>query len=165
MAEVFVGIGSNVEPEKHVTQAVKLLRARFGELRLSPFYRNPAVGFEGDAFLNGVAAFETSLEVVELSQALDQIELECGRERGAARFAPRTLDLDLLLYGDLVSETPVKLPRKEILKYAFVLKPLADLAGTHRHPLSKRTYAEHWAAFTGGQNGLTAVSLPGLASG
>lgn len=162
MTEVFVGIGSNVEPERHVTQAVKLLRAHFGELRLSPFYRNPAVGFEGDAFLNGVAAFETALGVTEISQALDRIELDCGRERGAARFAPRTLDLDLLLYGDLVSEAPVKLPRKEILKYAFVLKPLADLAATHRHPLTTRTYAEHWAGFSGTRGGLEPVPLTGL---
>jgi 2-amino-4-hydroxy-6-hydroxymethyldihydropteridine diphosphokinase len=161
MTEAFVGIGSNVEPEKHVAQAVKLLRLRFGELRLSPFYRNPAVGFEGDDFLNGIAAFETSLGVAELSQALDRIELDCGRERGAARFAPRTLDLDLLLYGDLVAETPAKLPRKEILKYAFVLKPLADLAGTHRHPLTKRPYAEHWADFAGERGGLAPVVLPG----
>ena len=162
MTGAFIGIGSNVEPEKHVAQAVKLLRERFGKLRLSPFYRNPAVGFEGDDFLNGVAAVETSLGVTELSQALDHIELECGRERGAARFAPRTLDLDLLLYGDLVSETPAKLPRKEILKYAFVLKPLAELAPERRHPLTGQTYAAHWAAFKGERGGLKPVPLAGL---
>lgn len=162
MTEAFVGIGSNVEPEKHVVQAVKLLRARFGELRLSPFYRNPAVGFQGDDFLNGVAAFDTALGVAELSQALDRIELDCGRERGAARFAPRTLDLDLLLYGDLVTEAPVKLPRKEILKYAFVLKPLADIAGTKWHPLAGRTYGELWAKFSSEGNSMTVVTLANM---
>src|SRR5579863_4018311 len=160
MTEAFVGIGSNVDPEQHVTQAVKLLRARFGKLHLSPFYRNPAVGFDGDDFLNGIAVFETSLSVAELVRALDRIELDCGRERGAARFAPRTLDLDLLLYGDLVTEAPAKLPRKEILKYAFVLKPLADLAPDHRHPQTGETYAAHWASFSGERSGLSAVSLP-----
>jgi|SRR5215469_208969 len=161
MAEVFVAIGSNVEPEKHVTQAVQLLRGRFGALRLSPFYRNPAVGFAGQDFINGVAAFETAQGVAELSETLDAVELACGRVRGAARFAPRTLDLDLLLYGDVVDASR-RLPRKEILKYAFVLKPLVDLAPKTRHPLSGRTYSEHWAKFSGEGGGLTAVELPGL---
>ncbi|MGE5625423.1 MAG: 2-amino-4-hydroxy-6-hydroxymethyldihydropteridine diphosphokinase [Bacillota bacterium] len=164
MTEVFVGIGSNVEPEKHVRRAVELLRARFGALRLSPFYRNPAMGFEGEDFLNGVAAFETGLGVPELNDALDAIELHCGRERGAARFAPRTLDLDLLLYGERVSDAP-RLPRPEILKYAFVLKPLADLDPNRRHPQTGKTYARHWEEFSGVRTGLVAVGLPGFTSG
>ena len=94
MTEVFVGIGSNVEPEKHVRQAVQLMGERFGRLKLSPVYRNKAVGFEGDDFLNLVVAFDTALDVQELNAALDVIERDCGRERGAARFSPRTLDLD-----------------------------------------------------------------------
>ena len=162
MTEVFIGIGSNVEPEKHLRAAAGLLRQRFGSVRFSPVYRNQAVGFEGDDFLNGIAAFETGLGVEALNAVLDGIELQCGRERGAARFSPRTLDLDLLLYGDSVSETPVRLPRKEILKYSFVLKPLADMAGTKRHPVTGRTYAEHWKEFTGEGGALTPVALSGL---
>ena len=161
MTEVFVAIGSNVRPEEHVRRAVKLMRERFGTLRLSPVYRNKAVGFEGDDFLNLVTAFDTSLEAAELSAALDDIELRCGRERGAARFAPRTLDLDLLLYGERV-DPAARVPRKEILEYAFVLKPLTDLAAVHRHPGTGMTYREHWARFAGEKGGLTAVELPGL---
>ena len=161
MAEVFVGIGSNVEPERHVAQAVKLLRDRFGPLELSPFYRNPAVGFEGEDFINGVAALETALPAAELNDALDKIELACGRKRGAARFAPRTLDLDLLLYGDLVDES-LRLPRREILEYAFVLKPLADLAPDRRHARVGKTYALLWKEFSGERGGLQAVALPEL---
>lgn len=161
MTEVFVGIGSNVEPEKHVRMAAQMLRAHFGDVRLSPVYRNPAMGFEGDDFLNLVATFDSDLGVPELKAALDEIELRCGRERGAARFSPRTLDLDLLLYGERVDEAH-KLPRKEILKYSFVLKPLAELAGGHRHPETGLTYREHWEKFAGEKAGLTAAALPGL---
>lgn len=160
--EVFVGIGSNVEPEQRVRQAVKLLRERFGAIRFSPVYRNAAVGFEGDDFLNLVAAFETGLEVTPLNAALDEIEFACGRERGAARFAPRTMDLDLLLYGDRVSLAPVVLPRKEVLKYAFVLKPLADLAPDKYHPGTDSSYAEIWAHYSGEKGGMEAVPLAGL---
>ena len=162
MTEVFVGIGSNVEPEKNVRQAVALLRQRFRNLRLSPVYRNKAVGFEGDDFFNLVAVFETDLGVTELNTVLDAIELHCGRERGARKFSPRTLDLDLLLYGDRVSDKPVRLPRKEVLKYAFVLKPLVDLAGEHRHPETGRSFAEHWVDFQGEGGELSAVDLTGL---
>ncbi len=161
MTEVFVGIGSNVEPEKHVRQAVQLMGERFGRLKLSPVYRNKAVGFEGDDFLNSVAAFDTALDVQELNAALDVIERDCGRQRGAARFSPRTLDLDLLLYGDRADEA-LKLPRKEILEYAFVLKPLMDMAGGHRHPTTHMTYADHWERYAGSKAGLTPVDLSGL---
>ena len=161
MTEVFVGIGSNVEPEQHVRMAVALLRERFGKLRLSPVYRNRAVGFEGQDFLNLVAAFDTLLGVTESGTALDEIEVRCGRQRGAARFAPRSLDLDLLLYGDELSEQP-PLPRPEILRYDFVLKPLADLAPSRQHPVTGRSYAEHWAEFKDRQGKLIPVDLPNL---
>lgn len=162
MTEVYVGIGSNVEPEKHIRMAVAELRRRFAGLRLSPVYRNPAVGFEGDAFLNLVAVFSSDAEVSAVRADLDAVEAACGRVRGGPRFAPRTLDIDLLLYGDRVSETPLHLPRPEILKYAFVLKPLADIAGERRHPVTGRSFARHWAEFQGAAHPLVPVALPGL---
>lgn len=162
MTDVFIGVGSNVEPERHVRAAVAHLRRRFGALRLSPVYRNPAVGFDGDDFYNLVAWCNSDAGVTQVNAALDEIEEQCGRVRGGPRFAPRTLDLDLLLYGDVVAASPLCLPRKEILKYAFVLKPLADLAGTRRHPLTGRSYAEHWAEFAAAKPPLVAVNLQGL---
>ncbi|HEY4127053.1 MAG TPA: 2-amino-4-hydroxy-6-hydroxymethyldihydropteridine diphosphokinase [Gammaproteobacteria bacterium] len=161
MTRAYVGIGSNVDAERHILMAVQALRGHFGALALSPIYRNQAVGFEGDDFLNGVAGLDTDLEVPALKAALDEIESGCGRQRGAARFAPRTLDLDLLLYGARV-DTTAKLPREDILRYAFVLKPLADIAAAERHPATGRTYAQHWVEFQGEGVAAQAVSLPGL---
>ena len=161
MPRVYVALGSNMEPERHIAMAVQALRGRFGALSLSPIYRNKAVGFDGSDFLNGVAGFDSDLGVPELKSALNGIEHDCGRQRGAARFAPRTLDLDLLLYGERV-DAAAKLPRPEILKYGFMLKPLADIAAGVRHPLTGQTYAEHWASFKGEGGGLQVVDLPGL---
>ena len=158
MPRAYVGIGSNVEPERHILMAVQALRGRFGAITLSPIYKNKAVGFEGDDFLNGVIGLDTGLEVPALKAALDEVELACGRQRGAARFAPRTLDLDLLVYGDKV-DAAAKLPRGDILRYAFVLKPLADIAAAERHPISGRTYAEHWGGFVGEGGSLHEVAL------
>jgi len=162
MPEVFVGIGSNIEPESHIREAVKLLRARFGRLRLSPVYRNPAVGFVGEDFLNLALTFEGREAVTDVRTALDAIEAECGRVRGSPRFAPRTLDLDLLMVGDLVTDSPLRLPRPEILKYAYVLKPLADIAARRRHPLTGRSMAEHWREFDAASQPLVAVKLKDL---
>ncbi|MDE2070068.1 MAG: 2-amino-4-hydroxy-6-hydroxymethyldihydropteridine diphosphokinase [Gammaproteobacteria bacterium] len=162
MTTVFVGIGSNVEPEQHVRAAVQRLRQGFGTLQISPVYRNPAVGFQGDDFLNLAVVFETAAGAAEVHAALDAIELQCGRVRGGPRFAPRALDLDLLLHGALVTESPLRLPRPEILKYAYVLKPLADLAPGHRHPGTGRSFAEHWREFAGKDQPLVAVTLEGL---
>ena len=161
MTRVYVALGSNVEPERHIAMAVQAMRGRFGALILSPVYRNQAIGFAGEDFLNAVAGFDCTLKVPELKAALDQIERDCGRQRGAARFAPRTLDLDLLLYGDTV-DAAAKLPRAEILRYNFMLKPLADIAASVRHPVTKQTYAEHWANFKGEGGTLTRVDLSGL---
>lgn len=162
MIPVCVALGSNVDAERHVRMAVTLLREHFGQLRLSPVYRNPAVGFAGADFLNLVAGFDTALPLTELIPTLSDIEARCGRERGAQRFAPRSMDMDLLLYGDTVSETPLKLPRPDILRYPFVLKPLADLMGEARHPVTGRRYAEHWEEMAEAGGGLRPVTLAGL---
>jgi len=162
MPEVFVGIGSNIEPEPHIREAVRRLRTRFGVLRLSPVYRNPAVGFVGEDFLNLAVAFDSREPVTGVCAALDGIETECGRVCGSPRFAPRTLDLDLLMVGDLVTDSPLTLPRTEILKYAYVLKPLTDLAASLRHPLTGRSLTEHWLEFDAASQPLVAVKLEGL---
>ena len=149
MAErVYVGVGSNIRPERHVPQSLALLRAAFGDLRVSSVYECPPLGFDGDAFHNLVVSFETALGIEGLMARLRGIEEACGRRRGAWEPPSRTLDLDLLLYGDVVSAgNGIELPRRDVLAYAFVLAPLAEIAPAVRHPVAQRTFADLWSEF------------------
>jgi 2-amino-4-hydroxy-6-hydroxymethyldihydropteridine diphosphokinase len=148
MPRVFVGIGSNIEREKNIRAGVADLRRHFGELSLSTVYESEAVGFDGNNFYNLVAAFNSEESVEVINQTLHEIEDAHGRTREGPRFSSRTLDIDLLLYGDLVlQQGKLDLPRDEITKNAFVLCPMAELAPTLRHPLLNKSYAELWATF------------------
>lgn len=161
MAEVFVSIGSNIDRERNVARGIELLRECYGELRLSPVYETRAVGFDGENFYNLVAAFTTDETVEAINDALHRIEDECGRVRSGPRFSSRTLDIDLLLYDDEVRESEsLTLPRREITEQAFVLKPLADIAGERRHPVLGRSYNELWQAFDHNESDLHEVSFP-----
>ncbi|TNF91145.1 MAG: 2-amino-4-hydroxy-6-hydroxymethyldihydropteridine diphosphokinase [Gammaproteobacteria bacterium] len=144
-ARVFVGLGSNVDRETRLRQAVAGLRERFGEIELSPVYDSAAVGFDGYDFLNLVAGFDTALEVEQVAAAFREIENLLGRDRGLPKFASRSIDLDILTYGDFVLDLPgIRIPRPEILENAYVLKPLQDLAPDTPHPETGETYAELW---------------------
>jgi 2-amino-4-hydroxy-6-hydroxymethyldihydropteridine diphosphokinase len=148
MPEVYVAAGSNVEPERHLAQAVAALRQEFPGARFSPWYRNTAVGFEGEDFINLVAGFRTELPLAEVLIRLHGIEAQCGRPRNAPRWAPRSMDLDVLLYGSLVCDEPgVRVPRPDLLKRAYMLGPLADIAPDVLHPTENRTIGELWRAF------------------
>ena len=148
MPKVFVGIGSNIDREASVRAGVADLRQKYGALRLSSVYESEAVGFEGDAFYNLVAAFDTSDSVDQVSASLSEIEEAHGRVRGSERFSSRTLDLDLLLYGDLVaSGEGFHVPRDEIPRYAFVLWPLSELEPMMRHPQTGETFSAMWEDF------------------
>jgi 2-amino-4-hydroxy-6-hydroxymethyldihydropteridine diphosphokinase len=148
MARVYLSIGSNIEREKHVLAALDALREWFGSLALSPVYESEAVGFVGEPFLNLVVGVDTALTVGELSARFKQLEADNGRRRDVPKFSGRTLDLDILTYDQEVGQLDgVELPRGEILKNAFVLKPLADVAPRDRHPVSGRTYFELWQSY------------------
>ena len=148
MPTVFISIGSNINKEQNISSALKTLEARFGPLTLSRVYESEAVGFDGENFYNLVAAFDTDVSLEELDTVLSEIEDRHGRQRADQRFASRTLDLDLLLYGDLVRhDSGFEIPRKEILKFAFVLQPLAEIAPDLRHPETGVSYADMWQRF------------------
>ena len=148
MPAVYVAAGSNVEPRHHLALASRELCREFPGVRFSPWYQNKAVGFEGDDFINFVAGFDTVLPIEAVLSHLHAIETLCGRPRGAPRWAPRSMDLDLLLFGDQVRDEPkLKLPRPDLLKRAFMLGPLADLAPDLVHPTLKLTIAELWEQF------------------
>lgn len=158
MAKVYLGLGSNVDAERNLSLGVRELRRRFGELTLSPVYRSAAVGFSGDDFLNLVAALETAASPAKIHDEIERIHDVAGRDRSAARYSNRPLDIDLLLYDDLVLEHP-QLPREDVLHYSFVLRPLSELAPTLRHPQTGRSMREHWQAFDADSQPLTPVSM------
>ena len=147
MSTAWLSLGSNLDAEVHLLAAAQALRARFGDVRFSPVYRTPAVGFDGPDFLNAAAAIETDLDPFALNQWLHALEDAQGRVRGGERFSSRTLDIDIVFYDDLVLKGPgnLELPRPE-LRHAFVLKPLADIAPGHRVPTTGETLAGLWAA-------------------
>ena len=148
MARIYISIGSNIEAEQHLRRAVAALRAHYGELQLSSVYESEAVGFNGDNFLNMVVGLNTAENVHRVVQTLRQIEDQHGRVRTGPRFSSRTLDLDLLLYDDLVlKENGLELPRGEITQNAFVLWPLAELAPELVHPVVQQTMASLWQGF------------------
>lgn len=145
MAKVFLSLGSNIERDRHLGAGLDALVREFGDLKMSQVYESEAVGFAGDNFYNLVAAIETDLSVGELALRLRQIEDDNGRLRGGPKFSARTLDIDILTYDDLTGTVDgVKLPRGEILRNAFVLLPLSELAPDTLHPLEGKTYQQLW---------------------
>jgi 2-amino-4-hydroxy-6-hydroxymethyldihydropteridine diphosphokinase len=160
MARVYVSIGSNIDRERHIEAALRMLTERVGTLQRSTVYESAAVGFDSAPFYNLVIGFETGLTPRAVQALLREIEERNGRVRGTGLEA-RTLDLDMLLYDDLVVDAPdLVLPRADIGDYAFVLAPLAEIAGTRRHPVSGRRFAELWSEFADRSQVLKPVGWP-----
>lgn len=160
MTTVLLGLGSNIEREHYLVAGLDALQALFGELGLSSVYDSAAIGFDGQPFLNMVVAANTSMPLASIAARLRHIENEHGRPANATRFSARQLDIDILTYGDLVGEFGgVSLPRGEILENAFVLRPLAELAPSARHPANGRSYADLWQAYNQASQALVRVDF------
>jgi 2-amino-4-hydroxy-6-hydroxymethyldihydropteridine diphosphokinase len=160
VARVYVSLGSNIERRRNLRHALDALNARYGPLTRSEVYESEAVGFDSDPFYNLVVGFDTDETPRDIQRALHAMESASGRLR-SGELAARTLDLDLLLYDDLVNDEPgLVLPRDDINRYAFVLRPLAEIAGGERHPVSGQTYDELWAAFDADSQPMQRVDWP-----
>ncbi len=148
MPTIYLGIGSNIDPQKNLAFALRELEKRFGALEKSCIYRSKAYGFEGDDFLNMVVALISELTPAEIVAQLEGIQCAAGRAREALGYSARTLDIDLLLYDDLImDEPPIRLPRADVLRFSFVLGPLAEIAPDLQHPETRQSYQDHWDKF------------------
>jgi 2-amino-4-hydroxy-6-hydroxymethyldihydropteridine diphosphokinase len=160
MPVAYLGVGSNLDAERNMQLAFRELRERFSVVKISTIYRSKAFGFDGADFLNTVVCIETELAPHDLCRQLEQIHEVAGRRRRPEKFVARTLDIDLLLYDQLVvNEPPVRLPRKDVLQYSFVLKPLAEIAPDYCHPVTGKSLSEHWQEFDAVSHPLTAVDV------
>lgn len=148
MFTAFLGLGSNIDAPANIRSAMTALEDRFEAVAFSPVYRSAAKGFEGDDFLNLAARIETDLPPLGLAAWLHELEDRHGRDRSVPRWSSRTLDVDILLFGDLWLRSPaLEIPRLEITTFAHVLKPLADLEPDLLHPVEGKSLGELWAAF------------------
>ncbi len=147
-ATIYLGLGSNVDPEANLRLGIRELRRRYGDVELSAVYRNPAVGFQGDDFLNLVARIRSEQSPQAICDEIELIHNLSGRTRSGNKWEARPLDIDVLLYNDeIIEEPPVRVPRDDILKYSFVLRPLAELAPDLVHPVTGKTMHQHWQEF------------------
>jgi 2-amino-4-hydroxy-6-hydroxymethyldihydropteridine diphosphokinase len=144
MITTYIGIGSNIERRKHIQAAIAELGALGCDIRLSTIYECESIGFESNAFYNLVVEMKTSLTLTEFSRQLRKIELKWGRAEDAGKFEPRTVDLDIILFGDQTCSSKPEIPRGDIFKYAFVLKPLFELCPQLVVPQDGRTIEQIW---------------------
>lgn len=148
MSEVYVAAGSNVEPIANLRRALGALLRHYPRLRCSRAWRNAAAGFEGDDFVNLVVGFETDDDARTVLRHLHEIEALCGRERNAPKWGPRAMDLDVLLYGSRVCDEPgLVLPRPDLVRRSYMLRPAAELAPDFVHPTLGVTLGELWSRF------------------
>lgn len=160
MTAIYLSLGSNVDRHKNIRAALDALAELFGELQISSVYESKSVGFDGSNFFNLVVGADTALSIAELSETLKRIEDNNGRKRNGPKFSPRTLDIDILTYGDFVGvESGIELPRAEIAQNAFALLPLAEIAPHVVHPQLQKTYRDLWMDYDQASQSLWAIDF------
>lgn len=159
MASIYISLGSNIDKVNMIIAGLNALQQCFGSLQVSSVFESAAIGFNGDNFLNLVVGITTSKSVENVCAELKAIERVNGRSMTAKKFSSRTLDLDLLLYDDLILETPAQIPRDEITKNAFVLWPLAEIAAELVHPVVQQNYQTLWKNYDKSKQQLKKVAF------
>jgi len=157
---VYLSLGSNIDREKNILACLDALAGHFGELIISPVYESESVGFAGDSFYNLVVGIDSALSVGELAVIMRDIETANKRSRAGPKFGPRTLDIDILTYGDVSGVVDgVALPRDELTENAFVLLPLVDIAPNEKHPVNGKTYCDIATSFAGSAQKLWRINF------
>lgn len=149
---VFLGLGANLDPTTSLRTGIQQLKRRFSGIQISPVYQAGAVGLDGPDFFNMVVAFNCDLALADLRIWIRQVEAKGGRNHDQPKPCNHGLDMDVLLYGDLVDVTGNNIPHDNILTCAYVLCPLADLIPDRQHPLKTLTMAQIWHEFAGAKN-------------
>lgn len=145
MTTAYLSLGSNIDRRQHISSGIEHLKDTFGALEMSSVYESESVGFDGDRFYNMIVKIECDLTLVALSKCLKQIEDDNGRERVGPRFSSRTLDIDIVCFGDLTGiHNEIELPRPELYYNAFVLLPMAERAPDKVDPKSGSTFNQLW---------------------
>jgi 2-amino-4-hydroxy-6-hydroxymethyldihydropteridine diphosphokinase len=144
MTTAYIGVGSNIDKHKHIEVAIQELGQIDPQLKLSSIYQCPAIGFAGESFFNLIVEMKTSFTLIELSNALRDIEYKYGRHVDAKKFQSRTLDLDIVLFGDECHAENPQVPREDIYKYPFVIEPLYELCPRLVVPNDGRTIHQIW---------------------
>ena len=145
MSRVYVGIGTNVDKERNIRSCFSTLQQIFRNVVKSSVYQSAAVGFEGEDFYNMVVSLDTTLTPSNINHVFFEVEKKHGRKRGKNQFVSRELDLDQLLYDDLIiDEDGLCLPHKDLSKYSHTLQPMAEIAGDLVHPVVGKCFSELW---------------------
>jgi len=164
MTRVYAGLGSNVDKEKNIPAGLNTLASHFSPLVISMVYESEPLGFDGDNFYNLVVGFDTDLSASEVVRIFKSIESSSGRmpasQNASAKTISHTLDIDLLLFGDLIQhDDQIDVPRNDIKQYSFVICPLAEIAGDSKHPETGLSLAEMWQSFDKDSHQLKPVTL------
>jgi len=146
MSFLHINIGSNQDRRKNIRLALDKLESKFKKITVSSLFDSPSEGFDGSNFYNIGVNVETQNNIHEVVDILHHIENSLGRDRSLSKFSSRIIDLDLVLYDDVIDDT-LNVPRRDILKYAFVLAPLAELDPNGLHPQKGVSYLNLWKEF------------------
>ena len=148
MQSVALSLGSNINPHQHISLALDALQKRYGDLKTSSVFESEAIGFNGANFLNMVVVIETEESLEALGRFLKHFEDDNGRARNSPKFSGRTIDVDVLTYGQLCGDVQgIQLPRPEIVENAYVLWPLSQVLYDEIHPRAELTYGALWQRY------------------